>query len=81
MGIHKHSRGTIFRMKHAQLDRKENGDVVGLWKPNNTTIYEYVFIGESVGKLTLNGETISKHPRFKNISSFESWCMRYSAEH
>lgn len=81
MGIHRYERGTTFRMKRAHLERKENGDIIAEYTPDKHKRFEYIFIGESKDTLTLNGQIINKHPKFKHIFAFEGWCMRYSAEH
>ena len=81
MGIHKYGRGTVQRMSHAHLERKENGDIYGVFKVEKDKVFEYCFIGDEVGKLTLAGEVIGRHPKFKNIVKFEDWCRVYTAEH
>lgn len=72
------------RTPHAHLERKENGDVYGVYKlgfSNNAPRFEYCFIGKQEGALTYNGNAIDRHPKFKNIVVFENWCSRYVAEH
>lgn len=81
MGIHSGGRGTVHRISHAHLDRKENGDVYAVFKVEKDKSFEYCFIGNEVGKLTLAGVVIDKHPKFKNIEKFENWCRVYTAEH
>lgn len=84
MGFHKISASRNMRTPHAHLDRKENGDIVGVYKlgfSKNAARFEYCFIGANVGLLSYEGEEIHRHPRFKNISAFEGWCMKYCAEH
>ena len=76
MGFHKISATRNMRIKHAHLERKESGDVYGIYVD-----FRYCFIGEENNTLTLKGEVITKHPRFKGIGQFEGWCMRYYAEH
>lgn len=64
------------RIKQAHLDRTENGDIVGKYYD-----FVYYFTGVKINTLLLKDEEIIKHPKFKGISAFESWCMRYYAEH
>lgn len=84
MGFHKTSATRNMRQTQAHLERKENGDVYGFLKlgfKKDAKEYNYCFIGESANTLTFDGEVIDKHPKFKNISQFESWCRKYTAEH
>lgn len=84
MGKHLYGRGTVQRHTRAHLERKENGDICGVYKlsfKKDAQRYEYCFIGENAGILTFDEKVIEKHPKFKNISQFEDWCMRYHAEH
>ena len=84
MGFHKTSATRNMRQTKAHLDCRENGDVYALLKLNfkkDAPKYEYCFIGENAGILTFEGSIIEKHPKFKNIDAFESWCRRYTAEH
>lgn len=84
MGFHKNKRGTVQRQTRAHLDRKENGDIYGVYKlgfRKDDKRFEYCFIGGDVNILTFDGVIIEKHPRFKNIDHFENWCRRYTAEH
>ena len=84
MGIHLYGRGTVQRHPRAHLERKDNGDIYGVLKlsfKKDAERCEYCFIGEHVGMLTIKGNTIENHPKFKNIDQFESWCLRYIAEH
>lgn len=84
MGIHLYERGTVQRQTVAHLNRKENGDIYGVYKlsfKKDAKRYEYCFIGSNAGLLTFDGTVIPKHPKFKNIVQFENWCRRYSAEH
>ena len=84
MGFHKTSATRNMRQPQAHLDRKENGDVYGVLKlgfKKNAKEYSFCFIGESANTLTFDGEVIEKHPKFKNITQFESWCRKYTAEH
>ena len=72
------------KITHAHLDRKENGDIYAVFKldfTKNASRFEYCFIGAEAGKLTYDGCTIDKHPKFKNIEVFEGWCRRYFVEH
>lgn len=72
------------RTTHAHLERKENGDIYGVLKlgfRKDAQSYEYCFLGEDANTLTFDGKVIEKHPKFKNISHFEGWCLRYTAEH
>ena len=83
MGFHKTSASRNMRTPHAHLERKENGDVYGVYKlgfSNNAPRFEYCFIGEQLGTLAYNGKTIEKHPKFNSIKPFERWCSRYVAE-
>lgn len=83
MGIHLYGRGTVQRQTRAHLERKENGDIYGVYKlsfKKDARRFEYCFIGESIGTLNFEGKVIEKHPKFKNISQFENWCMKYTAE-
>lgn len=71
------------RITHAHLDRKENGDIYGVFKldfTKNASRFEYCFIGDEVGTLTFDGEVIDNHPTFKSIDRFEGWCRKYLAE-
>ena len=84
MGIHLYERGTTWRQPRAHLERKENGDIYGVLKlgfQKDARRYEYCFLGENANTLTFDGEVIDKHPKFKNISQFEGWCWKYTAEH
>lgn len=84
MGFHKTSSTKNMRTPHAHLERKDNGDVYAVYKLGfkaDSIGYEYCFIGEQFNTLTYEGRVIAKHPRFKNISQFEGWCMKYTAEH
>ena len=82
MGIHTCGRGTVQRQIRAHLDRRDNGDVYAVLKVRGTDKkYEYCFLGKDAGTLMLACEEIKKHPKFKNISHFEDWCNRYTAEH
>lgn len=84
MGFHKNKRGTTYRQTRAHLERKENGDIYATYKlsfKKDAQRYEYCFIGEKAGILTFDGRVLEKHPAFKNISHFENWCMKYTAEH
>ena len=72
-------KGTI-----AHLDRRENGDIYGVYKlgfKKNSPRFEYCFIGDKVGTLTYEGKVINGNPEFENINKFEGWCRRYVAEH
>lgn len=72
------------RTPHAHLERKENGDVYAVLKlgfTKNASRFEYCFIGEKSGILTYDGNVLVKHPKFKNINTFEGWCNTYCAEH
>ena len=84
MGIQTNGRGTVIRQPRAHLERTDNGDVYAILKlgfRKDERRYRYCFIGEDKGTLTFDGKVIAKHPAFKNISQFEGWCMRYTAEH
>ena len=84
MGFHRNQRGTTDRQPRANLERKENGDIYATYKlsfKKDAPRYEYCFIGERANTLTFKGRIIEKHPAFTNISQFEGWCMRYTAEH
>ena len=83
MGFHTISASRNMRTPRAHLDRKENGDIYGVWKlgfKKDASRFEYCFIGEQVGVLTYDGKVIQKHPKFKNIEAFEGWCRSYYAE-
>lgn len=84
MGIHTVSPTRNMRTTRAHLERKENGDVYAVYKldfTKNSSRFEYCFIGAAAGQLTYDGNEIKKHPKFKNVDSFEGWCRRYYAEH
>ena len=84
MGRHLYGRGTTQRQPRPHLERKENGDIYGVLKlsfKKDAQRFEYCFLGENENTLTFEGNVIDKHPRFKNISKFEGWCLRYLAEH
>ena len=84
MGIHSNNRGTVQRQTNAHLDRRENGDIYGVFKlsfKKDSPKFEYCFLGEKMNQLTFDGQVIDKHPTFNGISSFEGWCRRYTAEH
>lgn len=71
------------RITHAHLERKENGDIYGVYKlgfSKNSSRFEYCFIGKEVGTLTFDGKVIENHPLFKSIDPFEGWCNKYLAE-
>ena len=84
MGFHTNKPSRNMRTTHAHLERKENGDVYGVFKlgfNKDASRFEYCFIGANVGVLTYDGKTINKHPKFKGIEAFEGWCRKYCAEH
>lgn len=84
MGIHANKRGTVQRSPRAHLERTENGEIFGVYRlgfSSEAKRFKYCFIGTRAGVLTFDGREITRHPRFKNISQFEGWCMRYTAEH
>ncbi len=84
MGFHKVSATRNMRITHAHLDRKDNGEIYGVFSlgfKKDASKYEYCFIGQRQNVLTFDGGVISKHPLFKNISQFENWCRRYTVEH
>ena len=83
MGFHKTSATRNMRTPKAHLDRKDNGDVYGVFKlgfTKDASRFEYCFIGKNSGALTFDGAEIAKHPHFKNIDAFEGWCRKYCAE-
>ena len=83
MGFNKTSASRNMRIPQAHLDRRENGDIYCYLKcgfTKDAKRFEYCFIGEQSNTLTFDGKKIEKHPVFKNISQFESWCNRYKAE-
>ena len=83
MGFHKTSATRNMRTPKAHLDRKDNGDVYGVFKlgfTKDASLFEYCFIGENSGVLTFDGTEIAEHPNFKNIDAFEGWCRKYCAE-
>ena len=84
MGFHKYSATRDLRQPHAHLDKKENGDIVGVLKMSfkkDAPKFEYCFMGENLNTLTYEACVIERHPKFKNIEQFENWCLRYKAEH
>ena len=84
MGFHKTSATRNMRVTHAHLERKENGDIYGVFKlgfTKDASRFEYCFIGENVGVLSYDGKVINKHPKFKGIDAFEGWCRKYCVEH
>lgn len=84
MGIHLKAGSRDMRQTRAHLDRKENGDIYGVYKlsfKKDAQRYEYCFMGSKEGTLTFDGEVIEKHPKFKNVVQFENWCNVYTAEH
>lgn len=83
MGIHKYSPSRNARTPRAHLDRNKNGDIYGVLKcgfRKDSPCFRYCFIGKETNTLTYKDVLIQKHPKFKNISQFESWCNRYMAE-
>ena len=71
------------RTTHAHLEIRAD-EIYGVFKlgfKKDSPQFEYCFIGENCGSLTYEGETIQKHPTFKNVDKFEGWCRRYIAEH
>lgn len=84
MGFHRVSATRNMRTPHAHLDRRENGDIYAVYKlgfKKDSPRFEYCFIGEKFNVLTYNDEVIERHPKFKEIGSFEDWCRGYAAEH
>lgn len=89
MGFHKTSATRNMRQTHAHLDRKENGDVYAIFKlgfTKDSSRFEYCFIGSRFNILTYHNSKgrvalIGKHPKFKGVDTFESWCSKYCAEH
>ena len=84
MSFHKTSATRNMRTPHAHLERTENGDIYAVYKlgfSNNAPRFVFCFIGNEAGVLRYNEKVITRHPNFKSISKFESWCMKYTAEH
>lgn len=70
------------RMKTPQAHlRQENGEIIAFLPFSFAKDSEEITYNFQKNELICKGREIVKHPKFKSIAPFESWCRRYIAEH
>lgn len=64
------------KVKHATL--RQTDERLEMWLPTQDKVHntECVY-GIYDGLLDIAGKRIEKHPKFKNIEQFETWCNVY----